>query len=184
MKACSRAVQHRRDKACKNRPDFGILVWDGGASVMRLSVREAGKDLQFFASGCTPSVPKYGSKTANLPGRPQDKIRLRMTCAQGFVSFAATVNGKVATLGAAELGFKPRYVGLFIRTHDKQENASVSFDEVGLRGTPDSQALKEQAEARRAAFVATEKSAISEAAAKAREPKSDPRGVKETPAGK
>ena len=149
----------------KTKGDYGILVWDGAASVMRLSVKEAGlATLNLIAAGNTPLAENYWSRPTVMPGRLQDTVRLQMACVNGWVSFAGLCAAKPASVAKVELGFKPRYLGLFVRTLDAADTAAVAFEDVKLTAIPDAQALKDQALVARSAFVAAESFAISEAA--------------------
>lgn len=153
------------DAKKKDKPDYGILVWDGSAAVVRFSVREqAVREMQALVAASMPGRDNYWSRPTGFAAQAQDRVRLQMVCEQGSIScLALSAAGGAARLNLNfKLGFEPRYLGFFVRTNDGGENACVSFDNARLIGIPNREKLKELADAgrntaRAAARVALEK---------------------------
>jgi len=155
----------------KDKPDYGILVWDGGSNVARLSIKDASaKDVQMIFGASTPAKDNFWSKGVLLPGRPKDRVRLQMNCSPTQVVCLATNGaGRTATYVYKEpLNFEPRFVGLFCRTNDGGENARVQFDNVKIVGVPNRERLKEAAAGVRAAFITAAKAEFAKKAAAAK----------------
>ncbi len=131
-------------------PSFGILVSDGGTNVIRLSVKECRKN-ELCVSGRGACDEK--ETTGHLPGKQEDKIRFRMVCSSGRISFTATSSAKPIELGRMPIGFEPKFVGLYIETHDKEENASIAFDNVKISGMMDKAKIGAVINARRSEAV-------------------------------
>lgn len=137
----------------KNKPDYGILIWDGAGGSIRLSIKDATpKDVVVMLNGSTPKEENIAPKPLYLSGRPRDSIHLQMTCVNGLIACVATSpSGKIITLngGKEPIGFEPRFAGLFVRTHEDGEQAAVQFDSVKLLALPNREKLKEIQESTR-----------------------------------
>lgn len=155
----------------KDKPDYGILVWDGGSNVARLSIKDATvKDVQMLFGASTPAKENFWSKGVYLPGRPKDRVRLQMNCSPTqVVCLATNAAGRTATYVHKEpLNFEPRFVGLFCRTNDGGENARVQFDNVKIVGVPNRERLKEAAASSRNAFITAAKTEYAKKSAAAK----------------
>lgn len=131
-------------------PCFGILVSDGGTNVIRFCVKETrNNELTVYGRGAGDEK----EITARLSGKMEDKIRFRMACSSGRIFMSAMSNTKSADLGRMPIGFDPKFVGLYIETHDKEENASIAFDNVKISGMLDKTKISAAISVRRADAV-------------------------------
>lgn len=154
----TKSREHDRDKKELN-PAFGIFVSDGAANILRFSVKESSRGmLQLGLNGSGVEASK--DKPARIAGKQEDKIRLRMECRNGSVGFGVTVANHPATSGRAKIGFEPKFVGIFLETHDAEENASLAVTSFKLNGEWDKNRLNAAVEAKREAERAALKSEL------------------------
>ncbi|MCY3021667.1 MAG: hypothetical protein NTW87_21855 [Planctomycetota bacterium] len=147
----------------KDKPDYGILVWDGSSAVVRFSIKEQGKDMHALVALSTPSKENLWLKPISLGAKPKDRVRLQMACdQQGTIMCTAVApTGSTArVVNKEKIGFEPRYFGFFVRTNDGGENACVAFDSVRILGIPNKEKLKELADAARATALMVAKNAL------------------------
>ncbi|MGD0090694.1 MAG: protein kinase [Planctomycetota bacterium] len=137
----------------KNKPDYGILVWDGGTDVACLSVKEQASEMLAQAAFSTPGK----GKSAVLAVKSKERLVLRMDCQQGTLNLTVSGPKGQSVRFKEKLGFEPHYAALFVRTSDAGENATVAFENVKLLGLPDKEKLKELVDSTRAVAVAIAK---------------------------
>ncbi len=144
---------HARDKR-DQLPCYGILVSDGGANAIRLSIKESKKnELRLTARWAGDEK----ETVAHLPGKEEDKLHLRIACTGGRVYLSAYANSngnaKALDVGRTAMGFEPKVFALYVETHDKDENATVEFDNVKLTGGIDKAKINAAMDARRSAEI-------------------------------
>lgn len=141
-----------------NKPDIGILVWDGSTNVVRLSVQDSARGLHAVYGSSMPKRENFWARPVSLAGKIKDKIRLQMSCSGGMVGCTVTSStGASVTIAKEALGFEPQFVGLFIRNNDDGENASAAFQSVKIQGVPNAERLKELRDTRRSVAASTAK---------------------------
>ncbi|MCY3021550.1 MAG: hypothetical protein NTW87_21255 [Planctomycetota bacterium] len=120
----------------KNKMEYGILVCDGGGNIIRFGVEQATyKDVHAFVGGAYPNRGKVNEKPRYLPGLTKDPVRLKMTCAQGIVTCAATnASGRAITFDPEKAGFETRFMGFYIQIHDREEDSCAVFSKLRLSG--------------------------------------------------
>lgn len=147
----------------KDKPDYGILVWDGGSAVVRFSIKElTAKDMGAIVGASMPAKDNFWSKPTGLAAKAKERVRLQMTCEQGAISCMATnASGGTARVHLSfKLGFEPRGLGVFVRTNDGGENACVSFEAIRIIGVPNREKFKELADAGRNTAMVAAKTAL------------------------
>jgi hypothetical protein len=138
------------DQNKPNKPDIGILVWDGSTNVARLSVQDSARGMHAFFSSSTPKRENFTSRPVPIAGKIKDNVRVQMSCSGGTLNCIVTSStGASVTLPKEALGFEPLYVGLFIRNADDGENSSAIFQSVRIQGLPNVEKLKEIRDTRR-----------------------------------
>lgn len=154
------AVTKAREREKKEQnPVYGIFISDGGANMVRFSAQELSKGvLQLNARA--PGAENEKDKQARMPAKHSDKLRLRMECRSGVVSFGVSAGAHSASSGRAKLTFEPKLVGVFIETRDPEENAALTLSSFKLSGAWDKEKLNAAIEARRAAESAALKSEL------------------------
>jgi hypothetical protein len=144
----------------KDKPDYGILVWDGGGISVRCSVKAfTARDVEALIAAGTPKKDNHWGKT-HMAGTTKEWLRMRMTCLGGTVTCTVTslTTGKTVTLTMKEpIGFEPKYAGFFVRTNDDGENAKAAFSKVRLSGPVNKEKLKEKLDAERLTAVTAAK---------------------------
>jgi len=138
------------DQNKQNKPDVGILVWDGTTNVARLSVQDSARGMHALFASSTPKRENYNSRPAPIAGKIKENVRLQMSCVGGTVGCTITSStGASIVLQKEPLGFEPQFVGLFIRNSDDGENSSAIFQAVKIQGLPNTEKLKEIRDTRR-----------------------------------
>ncbi|MGD0093390.1 MAG: discoidin domain-containing protein [Planctomycetota bacterium] len=137
------------DGGKQNKPDYGILVWDGGTDAVGLSVKDQGKEMLAQVAFSAPGK----AKATALAAKTKERMVLRMDCQQGTVNCTVTGPKGLPARFKEKLGFEPHYAGLFVRTMDGGENATVAFENVKILGFPNKEKLKELADSARAEIV-------------------------------
>lgn len=150
-------------------PDYGILVWDGAASVLRLGLSEVPvqgvREVKILLAGSMERNEKYSRQLASLPVKSTDGVRLRMTFGQGHLSCAALCMGRPANINLRiPLPFAPRYFGLYLRNRDKEAPSAAVFDNVKFTGIPNPDLVRRQAAVARESTIANAKAALRELA--------------------
>ncbi|HLX62716.1 MAG TPA: hypothetical protein VKX17_15675 [Planctomycetota bacterium] len=126
-------------------PCYGILVTDGGKNSVHFSARETRKgELALSAR-----LSDEHEAAAKLSGKQEDRVHLRIVCNANMAAFSAGINGKTDTVGRARLNFEPKFIGLYVETFDKDEDARVAFENVKLTGTLDKDKIKAAVGSRR-----------------------------------
>ena len=114
------------------RPFFGIQVSDGGKNVIQVFARELKKTEWGFgiraADGKEPHNTTLGKLDEPLV------IHFKMTCENGKIELSAGPRDKQPIKVSVPLKFEPTSAGLFVETHDADENVSVNFFNVSTRG--------------------------------------------------
>ncbi|HYG76608.1 MAG TPA: LamG-like jellyroll fold domain-containing protein [Planctomycetota bacterium] len=152
-----------------NKPDFGILVWDGSTSVMRLTIQENARGMNVHLSGSNPARENFWVKAVQLNGKIREKTHLQMTCTQGVVTATATnAAGQSVKIGKETLGFEPRFTGLVIRSNDGGDNVQIAVRSFHIQGVPHSERLKEIREVQRAVAARDAKGELTRRAAAAK----------------
>ena len=178
--AVETAVELVNDAARPQKPDFGLLLWDGSEWVVRLSVQETpGKGCTVLFAVAKPRKENFwGKPQPLLPGGPKEPIRLRLSCVQGIVT-GAVINKAGVTVATAreQLGFEPRFVGLFVRNSDGAENATAAFHNLRIAGVPNYEVLRPVAAGFRLSAAASARSDLLQRLAMARAAAHPDKGV-------
>lgn len=147
-------VEHLSDANKPIKPEAGVLVWDGGGTVLQLMAREVpGKGYHVFLGGSTPKREQAWNRFVNVPGRAKEPVKLQMVCVMGVVSCNAATSSGSVYIGKETLGFDPGHAGVFVRTDEDNEDAQAAFRSVKLMGVPHSEKLKEVREKERPAAL-------------------------------
>jgi hypothetical protein len=148
---------HAHDKKDQN-PNFGIFISDGGSTVVRLSAKEARKgDIHIVAQGgnCNEKETQ-----GHIPGKQEEHFKLRIQGSAGVLSFSAVSQTRQIGFGRVRFSFEPKFVGVFLETHDKDEAAVAAFDNVRIAGAFDKEKIKAVIEARRIAEISAVKNEL------------------------
>jgi hypothetical protein len=151
------------------KPDFGIMVWDGGSGVARFSVTDGGpKGIHAMLAISNPKRENFWSRPNYVNGKVKDLVRLQMGCAGGTLTCSAiSKTGGTVTIGKEALGFEPKHAGIFLRTSDDGENAAAAFHSFRMQGVPHLEHLKEWHDAQSKNASANEKGMLERRAATA-----------------